>query len=667
MTKKTLFLCLTMSLAVGALLAGNVYCQKTKTAPLYRIINAHEHIQSIANVPKFLKANKANGIIRTLIVGSPEATLFKNRQGFENEEVNNEEILKIVRQYPKRFIAFPTIDPKDPEKLKKLKKYMSEGAGGLKLYSGHSLFYSTSLDESSMLPVYEYCEKNRIPILWHVNGALYNDQLENVLRKYPKLIVNIPHFYLSTIRLDRFEKLMDTYPNVYTDISFGYIDFLKAGLKRISKHPQKYRRVFLKYQDRIMYGTDSVITSAGYKTADWLSKNFRVYRDMLEKKEYGFFLMPGEKLKGLHLPPKVLKKIYMKNFKKWISKNDTPSLSLEKNEKPAVYKIQGTNMELKKLRTIRHPRIFWPKSVFFSPDGKKVLIHNLAGKNTMIINPVNFKIERIIEHGGRPVASAFTQEGRYLWVSLLCRSGKGYPKYLPEWTKEKGWDTDYRTPSVIEIYDMKNYKKVREIPVGIRPKVLAVSPDGKRVLVSNWSSNTVSLMDAKKMKKIADIPVGLSPRGICFIDNDTAYVANMRGDSLSVVDLASKKETRKIISGIGHGPRHLLLSPDHSKIYLSANQANAFQILDIATENIETTLPVGELPRTFALSPDGRFAFIVNYGSDSFSVIDLVKKKEILKVPTGKKPVGLAVSPDGKTCWITNYKGHSVQVFEILK
>ena len=104
------------------------------------IVNTHEHFQSLAEAAKYLEAARQNGIVRTVILGSPEATLLKEREGFFGERKYNLEVLKMGRAWPERFIVFPTVNPEDPRKLEKLKRYLAEGASGLKLYSGHTFF-----------------------------------------------------------------------------------------------------------------------------------------------------------------------------------------------------------------------------------------------------------------------------------------------------------------------------------------------------------------------------------------------------------------------------------------------------------------------------------------------------------------------------------------------
>jgi predicted TIM-barrel fold metal-dependent hydrolase len=283
----------------------------------FDIINAHEHLQSMSVVPKFLDAMAANEIVRTLIVGSPEATILKNRTGFHGEEKYNLETLIIADHYPESFVPFPTINPADNAGLDKLRLYLKNGAKGLKLYSGHSQFHNLPLDHPKMTPVYEFCERERIPILFHVNTGRYGFEFERVLSSFPELGVVCPHLCLSTVVTKRFEHFMSKYPSLWTDISMGYIDFLKEALLRFSARSRDFRDLFVKYQDRIFFGTDNVITDAQYKTSEWIGMMTRVYRDLLEKDKYEFSPL-GTELRGLGLPSDVLEKIYRTNFERFL-------------------------------------------------------------------------------------------------------------------------------------------------------------------------------------------------------------------------------------------------------------------------------------------------------------------------------------------------------------
>lgn len=281
------------------------------------IINAHEHVQNFKMHNKILAVMNKLNISKMVLLGSPKATIYGG-SGFEGYDENNKEILKFVHTYPKRFIALCTINPRDKDKLKKLKNCIDNGATGLKLYSGHSLFYDLPLNTTVMDEIYEYCEINSIPILFHVNAGKYKQEFESVLKKYPRLKINCPHFCLSSINISRLKYLLNTYPNLYTDISFGA--FVKPGLRRISKNVSKFKDFMEQYQDRVMFGTDMVITSNKRKTEEWLYNLTKCYMDMLEKQSYDCVVNPDlneKNLNGLGLNKEILRKVYELNAKRF--------------------------------------------------------------------------------------------------------------------------------------------------------------------------------------------------------------------------------------------------------------------------------------------------------------------------------------------------------------
>lgn len=320
-----------------------------------------------------------------------------------------------------------------------------------------------------------------------------------------------------------------------------------------------------------------------------------------------------------------------------------------------------------RIKTFSHaedPDVLWPKSVKISPDGKYAYVQNLDGLNTMIFDAQTFKKLRLIRHEGKPVETAFTKKGRYVWISYLALIGDKYPPYQLEWTPSKGWDSEYQFPSVVAVLDTKKWEIIQKIGVGVRPKFLAASPDERYVLVSNWSSDSVSVIDAASYKVVKEIPVGTAPRGIAFSrDGKKAYVAVMRGQSIAVIDLKKLEVLRWIKEGIGEGPRHLVRNRAGDRLYLSANWSRKIQVMDLNQEKIIQNIDTGELPRSMVLSPDERFLYVDNYGDRRVSIIDLAQGREVASLETAEEPVGIDVTPDGRYLWVTNYRSHQIMIF----
>ena len=294
-----------------------------------RIVNVHEHIQGMKSARVLLDAMDKYGVGKTLLMGSSWFTItLQESAGFTRYDEINEDILAVAKAYPSRFEAWPTINPRDDKKLEKFISLHQRGSTGLKLYVGHGfvkqsdkryMFHTMALDDPSLLPVYQYCQDNFIPIMFHVQldaklGPGIADEFVAVLTKFADLKVICPHYMLSSSSPQRLREFLESFPNLYSDISYGHDDFIKSGLNRIHKDPERFRALFRDYPNRFMWGTDLVITDHPSKTAEWTEARFKTYLDMLTQKTYTSLIFPGEIKNGLALDGALLERILYKNY-----------------------------------------------------------------------------------------------------------------------------------------------------------------------------------------------------------------------------------------------------------------------------------------------------------------------------------------------------------------
>ncbi|NLL61396.1 MAG: amidohydrolase family protein [Candidatus Atribacteria bacterium] len=299
---------------------------------IFNIINGHEHVQNMDCLPLLRQAMKDCQIKKMVLLGTPYFTFFmKPQYGFTGYEENNDFIVELSRNYPDEFAALVTLDPRDANKLEGLKKSIENGADGVKLYNGHGTFYDsffkTSLVDPGMMEIYAYCEQENIPILYHINSGRFSTEFEHILQEFPELIIVAPHFMLSTNNLTRLDRFMKEYPQLYLDISFGHPDFLVAGFGRISNNYSSFQDFILTYRERIIYGTDLVVTTYQAKNRAYIGDVHLAYMDLLEKKEYilpvSIYNMmtkearknidPNRVYHGLNLDAETLRMIYHDN------------------------------------------------------------------------------------------------------------------------------------------------------------------------------------------------------------------------------------------------------------------------------------------------------------------------------------------------------------------
>ena len=142
----------------------------------------------------------------------------------------------------------------------------------LQRLSGEPIFHVCRIDDDCMLPVYETCAELGLPICLHVNCGIagYWSELLRVLDRFRDLKFVIPHFALSTRVPDRLRFLLERFPNVLTDTSFGQDEFLLAGSIRVGQS-RKLRELVRAHSERFLFATDLVLTDAAHKTPQWMA------------------------------------------------------------------------------------------------------------------------------------------------------------------------------------------------------------------------------------------------------------------------------------------------------------------------------------------------------------------------------------------------------------
>lgn len=314
--------------------AGDSLIVLARLQQAQRIINAHEHLQSMREAELLLQVMDAYGVRKSALMGSSWFTITLDESvGFTRYLENNDELIRIANEYPERFEAWPTLNPQDDGNVERLAQYAEAGATGLKLYLGHGyvkrsdgqyMFHTMALDDPRMLPVYAWCEENYFPIMFHVQpspitGPGIADEFVAVLTQFPDMKVIAPHYILSSVLDSRLSEFLDTFPNLYSDISYGHDSFIKAGIERISKDPEKFRQLFEAYPQRFVWGTDLVITNYAGKSVDWMGVRFQTYLDMLTKETYMTPIVPGEVLNGLALPGEMIENLLYKNYEQFMA------------------------------------------------------------------------------------------------------------------------------------------------------------------------------------------------------------------------------------------------------------------------------------------------------------------------------------------------------------
>jgi len=191
------------------------------------------------------------------------------------------------------------------------------------------------------------------------------------------------------------------------------------------------------------------------------------------------------------------------------------------------------------------------------------------------------------------------------------------------------------------------------------------------LLVLNKDDSTLSLHDPSTGAMQATIPTGTGPHEVeVTADGRVAVVSNYgaqtAGTSLSVVDLAGRKETARVDVGNVSRPHGLAIVGQQA--YFTAENAREVVRLDTTSAKVDWRFPTNqERTHMVAASRDGRTIFTTNMGSNSVSIIEYAADgtaKQTL-VAVGKTPEGMDVSPDGRQLWTANAEDGSVSIVDV--
>ena len=267
---------------------------------------------------------------------------------------------KLTSRYPGRFMVFVRMDyigngdPKNPETwhmhapkfgnrmADRLTEAVRRGASGLKLLKDLGLYLRDSAgqlycpDDPRFDPVWHRAGELKVPVLWHcadpvaffrVNSEK-NERWEELYR-HPEWSVHGKDFPSHQALIDARNRVIARHPNttficahmadIPEDLAKlgGYLDRypnmnveIAARVAELGRQPYTARRFFLKYADRILFGTD------GVPPMSELIPHWRFLETWDEYFPYEDNPFPPQGLwniYGIGLPDKVLRKVYYEN------------------------------------------------------------------------------------------------------------------------------------------------------------------------------------------------------------------------------------------------------------------------------------------------------------------------------------------------------------------
>ncbi len=180
------------------------------------------------------------------------------------------------------------------------------------------------------------------------------------------------------------------------------------------------------------------------------------------------------------------------------------------------------------------------------------------------------------------------------------------------------------------------------------------------LLVLNKRDATLAFVDPVTLKVLGKVPTGEAPHEVAASeDGKTAVVCNYGtgpnpGTTLTVVDVAARKETRRLtLPGLlrPHG-----IQAVGSRFYFTAEGSRAIARYDAAADRIDWISGTGQdVTHMLLVMPGEKKIYTANIGSNTVSVLDLsgAPRQIALKhIAVVKGPEGIDLAPGGGALWV---------------
>jgi DNA-binding beta-propeller fold protein YncE len=129
-----------------------------------------------------------------------------------------------------------------------------------------------------------------------------------------------------------------------------------------------------------------------------------------------------------------------------------------------------------------------------------------------------------------------------------------------------------------------------------------------------------------------------------------AFVINSGGASISLVDMSSAKEMRRI--PVLREPHHLVLSPDGKSLLVGDTVGNEMLFLDPATAAIQKRLPMAD-PYQLGFSPNGKHLVVNGLARNQVDVYDAGSMQLVKRFQIASMPSHLAFAPDSGRVFVS--------------
>jgi len=263
-----------------------------------------------------------------------------------------------------------------------------------------------------------------------------------------------------------------------------------------------------------------------------------------------------------------------------------------------------------------------PHEVAVMPDGSKAYVSNVGDGSITVIDLATWSVSRTLtpERFDNPHGLGITHDGRFL---LATSAGS-----------RRFYQFDTKRDALI--------RALTSTEEGMH--MIAMPPRGWNAYAVNRKTNSVTVLNAKSLRIKDHIEVGSGPEGVALTPDGRFLLVALQNAGEVVIMKAGSERVRARLE-TGRTPIRIAVTPDGSLALVSNRDGDDVAVIDLTSNSLRGTIEVGESPGGLVISPDGLTAYVANNDSNSVSVISIGEMRGTESLDVGAHPDGLAIAP----------------------
>jgi DNA-binding beta-propeller fold protein YncE len=221
----------------------------------------------------------------------------------------------------------------------------------------------------------------------------------------------------------------------------------------------------------------------------------------------------------------------------------------------------------------------------------------------------------------------------------------------------------------IVVIDLPSKSLTRVIDLGAIYAPHGVMMDNSGTLWSSGELGNAVLAIDPAIGQVQTIDVGATAHWVAVSHATGKLFVSVKMDWIGVIDIARRKLIDRI--KLPHVVEGLAIAPDGTTLYVCAQSAAEFYVIDAKSHALLRTVPIEGADaskrqmRRVRVSPDNKYILVSSNQDHHAAIYQAGSLAQIASMPVKKGPMGFGFAPDGKHAYLCCHDDAEVFEFEL--